>query len=211
MEDLGRLPDLGTEAAATALREHCEEKKRKREEQTEQRDQPAGEDEEPQVTPSQIASVLDASDNLDRIEKWPAAYNLIRREIDTGEDISDITDQEVWAQADSELKGRLIEVASLYLAENQPNPSDWKSSPDVWGEVECSTITALRLLQKEAPARLEGWDDERWEQWAPLIVAYEPVTDEDHTDLRRRGLPVLSWSHEKSGRPWYSTGKPSVE
>lgn len=175
----------GPQVATEALRQHCKEKERQRKEKSEQQDQLAGEDEETRVTPGQVEGVLDASETLDGIEKWPSVYNLILRDVGGGDDISDLTEREVWKQAGSRLRRRLITAAFLYLEESQPDPAIWKTSSSVWGEREFTTVAALRLLQSEVPHRLEDRGEEMWKKWAPLVVAYKPVTDEDHSAIQR--------------------------
>ena len=91
---------------------------------------------------------------------------------------SDLTKLPGWRKAEDRTRKRIIEAARAYISSGNPDTAKWLGTNQYWRSA-LAGYRAFRLLKKENPGFLDGLRPEVWKRWAPIILSYPSVTDND--------------------------------
>jgi predicted NACHT family NTPase len=108
---------------------------------------------------------------------------------------ADITTFPGWLGADEATRGRIVASAERYVREGDPETSQWLGTNRFYYSA-LAGYRALRLLQREAPDRLDALGADVWGKWASIILSY-PVTrgTDDEKDAAHRALVKRAYGY----------------
>lgn len=108
---------------------------------------------------------------------------------------ADITTFPGWLAADGAKRKRIVVSAERYLREGAPETSQWLGTNSFYYSA-LAGYRALRLLQREAPDRLDALVADVWGKWASIILTY-PVTrgTDEEKDAAHRALVKRAYGY----------------
>ena len=91
---------------------------------------------------------------------------------------SDLTKLPGWRDAGDSTRKRIVEVARTYISSGNPETAKWLGT-NQYSRPALAGYRAFRLLKKEDPDFLNALRPDVWKRWAPIILSYPIVTDND--------------------------------
>jgi len=93
---------------------------------------------------------------------------------------SDLTVLPGWKNADAVARHKIVEVAKMYVLEQDPKTHDWLGK-NIIHRPAFAGYRALQLLLQELPGFVPSIPTDGWKKWAPIILTY-PISNSDSND-----------------------------
>ena len=98
----------------------------------------------------------------------------------------DLTKQPGWRDAEDVTRARIIQSARTYILSGNPETEKWLGT-DQFQRPALAGYRAFHLLKKEDSGFLDRLQTEVWKRWAPIILSY-PIIGNDESEPMHRKL-----------------------